>query len=132
MMICEARQVATVRWNPAWARAEFVDTLDREVGLVACSHCPQRGRPQRELARTAEPAWTRQGGRQRVSAGCYRAVVAASTMAGSAEAPLLRLTLLVVATNLVYFGTHVFTFAFAIQPSTRGPPSDRSPPRRVG
>lgn len=47
---------------------------------------------------------------ERVSAGCYGAVVAASTLAGTAQVPLGRLVLLVVATNLVYFGTHVFAY----------------------
>ena len=48
---------------------------------------------------------------ERVSAGCYGAIVAASTLAGTAELPAGRLTLLVVATNLVYFGTHVFAYS---------------------
>lgn len=48
---------------------------------------------------------------ERVSAGCYGAVVAASTLAGTAELPAGQLTLLVVATNLVYFGTHVFAYS---------------------
>lgn len=47
---------------------------------------------------------------ERVSAGCYGSVVAASTLAGTAEVPLLQLTLLVLATNLVYFVTHVFAY----------------------
>ena len=47
---------------------------------------------------------------ERVSAGCYGGVVAASTLAGSADVPPGRLALLVVATNLVYFGTHVFAY----------------------
>lgn len=49
-------------------------------------------------------------GSERVSAGCYGGVVAASTLAGSAELPPGQLMLLVVATNLVYFGTHVFAY----------------------
>jgi hypothetical protein len=48
---------------------------------------------------------------ERVSAGCYGAVVAAATLAGTAELPAGKLTLLVVATNLVYFGTHVFAYS---------------------
>ena len=47
---------------------------------------------------------------ERVSAGCYGAIVAASTLAGSADVPAGRLILLVVATNLVYYGTHVFAY----------------------
>ncbi len=47
---------------------------------------------------------------ERVSAGCYGAIVAASTLAGTADVPALRMTLLVVITNLVYFGTHVFAY----------------------
>ena len=50
---------------------------------------------------------------ERVSAGCYGAVVAASTLAGSADLPPGRLALMVMATNLVYFGTHVFAYAIA-------------------
>ena len=48
---------------------------------------------------------------ERVSAGCYGAIVAASTLAGSAAVPPGQLALLVVATNLVYFGTHVFAYS---------------------
>ncbi len=47
---------------------------------------------------------------ERVSVGCYGAIVAASTLAGSAELPPPQLILLVIATNLVYFGTHVFAY----------------------
>ena len=50
-------------------------------------------------------------GAERVSAGCYGSIVAASTLAGSAALPLGELALLVVATNLVYFGTHVFAYS---------------------
>lgn len=50
---------------------------------------------------------------ERVSAGCYGAIVAASTLAGTAEVPAGQLMLLVVATNLVYFGTHVFAYSLA-------------------
>jgi hypothetical protein len=48
---------------------------------------------------------------ERVSAGCYGAIVAASTLAGSAALPAASLILLVVATNSVYFGTHVLAYA---------------------
>lgn len=48
---------------------------------------------------------------ERVSAGCYGAIVAASTLAGTAELPAGKLTLLVLATNLVYFTTHVFAYS---------------------
>jgi hypothetical protein len=48
---------------------------------------------------------------ERVSAGCYGAIVAASTLAGTSELPAGKLTLLVVATNLVYYGTHVFAYS---------------------
>ena len=37
--------------------------------------------------------------------------MAASTLAGTAELPTGKLTLLVVATNLVYFGTHVLAYS---------------------
>jgi hypothetical protein len=50
-------------------------------------------------------------GVERVSAGCYGSIVAASTLAGSAAVPPWQLALLVVATNLVYFGTHVFAYS---------------------
>src|SRR5829696_9391176 len=50
-------------------------------------------------------------GAERVSAGCYGSIVAASTLAGSAAVPPGELALLVVATNLVYFGTHVFAYS---------------------
>src|SRR6476620_3462588 len=49
-------------------------------------------------------------GAERVSAGCYGAIVAASTLAGSAELAAWLLVLLVIVTNLVYFGTHVFAY----------------------
>lgn len=48
---------------------------------------------------------------ERVSAGCYGAIVAASTLAGTAQLPAGKLIWLVVATNLVYFGTHVFAYS---------------------
>jgi len=48
---------------------------------------------------------------ERVSAGCYGSIVAASTLAGSAAVPPGQLALLVVATNLVYFATHVFAYS---------------------
>ena len=50
-------------------------------------------------------------GAERVSAGCYGSIVAASTLAGSAALPPGQLALLVIATNLVYFGTHVFAYS---------------------
>lgn len=50
-------------------------------------------------------------GAERVSAGCYGSIVAASTLAGSAAVRPAELALLVVATNLVYFGTHVFAYS---------------------
>ena len=59
--------------------------------------------------------WSRRGlgreGAERVSAGCYGSIVAASTLAGSAAVPPGELALLVVATNLVYFSTHVFAYS---------------------
>jgi hypothetical protein len=61
--------------------------------------------------------WSRRGlgreGAERVSAGCYGSIVAASTLAGSAAVPPGELALLVVATNLVYFSTHVFAYSIA-------------------
>jgi hypothetical protein len=56
---------------------------------------------------------------QRVSAGCYGSIVAASTLAGSARVPPGGLALLVVATNLVYFSTHVFAYSIG-DPNVEG------------
>jgi hypothetical protein len=67
--------------------------------------------------------WSRRGlgreGAERVSAGCYGSIVAASTLAGSAEVPPGELALLVVATNLVYFSTHVFAYSIG-DPNVEG------------
>ena len=68
---------------------------------------------------------------ERVSADCYGSLVAASTLAGSAEVPFGELTLLVVATNLVYFGTHVFAYAIGDpRPGTQAPPTTSLPTTR--
>jgi hypothetical protein len=58
-------------------------------------------------------------GAERVSAGCYGSIVAASTLAGSAAIPPGELALLVVATNLVYFSTHVFAYSIG-DPNVEG------------
>jgi hypothetical protein len=58
-------------------------------------------------------------GAERVSAGCYGSIVAASTLAGSAAVPPGELALLVVATNLVYFSTHVFAYSIG-DPNVEG------------
>jgi hypothetical protein len=67
--------------------------------------------------------WSRRGlgreGAERVSAGCYGSIVAASTLAGSAAVPPGELALLVVATNLVYFSTHVFAYSIG-DPNVEG------------
>lgn len=45
---------------------------------------------------------------ERIGAGCYGALVAATTLIGLNAAPLGSLILIVVLTNTIYFATHVF------------------------
>lgn len=45
---------------------------------------------------------------ERISAGCYGALVSASTLIGLGTADLSKVILVVALTNLVYFATHVF------------------------
>jgi hypothetical protein len=47
---------------------------------------------------------------ERISAGCYGALVAATTLIGLNGAPQGSLVLLVVLTNLIYYATHVFAY----------------------
>jgi hypothetical protein len=47
---------------------------------------------------------------ERISAGCYGALVAASTLVGLTEASTGSLILIVVLTNLIYYATHVFAY----------------------
>lgn len=54
---------------------------------------------------------------ERISAGCYGALVAAATLIGLTETSLGSLILVVVLTNLTTFATHVFAY-------TIGSPSD--------
>src|SRR4029453_6566999 len=67
--------------------------------------------------------WGRRGlgreGAEGVSAGCYGSIIAASALAGSAAVPPGELALLVVATNLVYFSTHVFAYSIG-DPNVEG------------
>ena len=80
-------------------------------GMLVCRSA-MRGLPVNWLERRARRGLGKEAA-ERVSAGCYGAVVAASTLAGSADLPNWKLALLVIATNLVYFGTHVFAYAVA-------------------
>jgi hypothetical protein len=47
---------------------------------------------------------------ERISAGCYGALVAASTLTGLGGASIGRLVVLVIVTNLTYYATHVFAY----------------------
>ena len=47
---------------------------------------------------------------ERISAGCYGALVAATTLIGLTEASTGSLVLVVVLTNLIYYATHVFAY----------------------
>ncbi|MFB2580486.1 hypothetical protein ACEXQD_04485 [Herbiconiux sp. P15] len=47
---------------------------------------------------------------ERISAGCYGALVAATTLIGLTETPMGSLILVVVLTNLIYYATHVFAY----------------------
>jgi len=58
---------------------------------------------------------------ERVSAGCYGALVAATTLIGLTETSTRSLVLVVVLTNLIYYATHVF--AYTIGGPTDGEPS---------
>lgn len=48
---------------------------------------------------------------ERISAGCYGALVSASTLIGLGDADLSDVILVVALTNLVYFATHVFAYS---------------------
>jgi len=50
---------------------------------------------------------------ERVSAGCYGALVSATTLIGLTETSLGSLVLVVVLTNLIYFATHVFAYTIS-------------------
>lgn len=56
-------------------------------------------------------------GAERISAGCYGALIAATTLIGTHDASLGGLILVVVITNLIYYATHVFAY-------TVGAPTD--------
>lgn len=47
---------------------------------------------------------------ERISAGCYGALVSASTLIGLSEADLGLIVIIVALTNVVYFATHVFAY----------------------
>ncbi|OZD38594.1 hypothetical protein CH252_32175 [Rhodococcus sp. 06-1477-1B] len=56
---------------------------------------------------------------ERISAGCYGALVSASTLIGLGEADLGDVILVVALTNLVYFATHVFAYSLGDVSSER-------------
>lgn len=47
---------------------------------------------------------------ERISAGCYGALVAASTLVATRETSLGNLVTIVVLTNVIYYATHVFAY----------------------
>jgi hypothetical protein len=47
---------------------------------------------------------------ERISAGCYGALVAASTLVATRDTSLADLVLIVVLTNVIYYATHVFAY----------------------
>lgn len=47
---------------------------------------------------------------ERISAGCYGALIASSTLVGLGTADPLQMVLIVILTNLTYYATHVFAF----------------------
>lgn len=56
---------------------------------------------------------------ERISAGCYGALVSASTLIGLGGTDLGRVVLVVALTNLVYFATHVFAYSLGDVSSER-------------
>lgn len=48
---------------------------------------------------------------ERISAGCYGALVSASTLIGLGDADLIDVVAVVALTNVVYFATHVFAYS---------------------
>jgi hypothetical protein len=58
---------------------------------------------------------------ERISAGCYGALVSASTLMGLGDADLGAVVTLVVLTNLVYFAIHVFAYTIGDTDTTRTP-----------
>jgi hypothetical protein len=62
---------------------------------------------------------------ERISAGCYGALVSASTLIGLGDADLSDVILVVALTNLVYFATHVFAYSLGDVSSKRSWPTIR-------
>ena len=56
-------------------------------------------------------------GAERISAGAYGLLVAASTLLGLGSSPTLTIIAVVVVTNLIYYATHVFAYTIG---STEG------------
>ncbi|MDF2989963.1 MAG: transcriptional regulator [Microbacterium sp.] len=59
---------------------------------------------------------------ERISAGCYGALVSASTLIGLGNADLADVIAVVALTNLVYFATHVFAYTLGDVSSKRAWP----------
>lgn len=74
---------------------------------------------ERQARTSTDPHRRRVGkdGAERISAGCYGALIAATTLIGTHDASLGGLVLVVVITNLIYYATHVFAY-------TVGAPTD--------
>jgi hypothetical protein len=56
---------------------------------------------------------------ERVSAGVYGSLVACTTLIGLSDRPLLTLVWIVIATNLVYYATHVFAYTIGSRPRSQ-------------
>jgi len=54
---------------------------------------------------------------ERISAGCYGALIAATTLIGLTDVSTGSLVLIVVLTNLIYYATHVFAYTIGSPPS---------------
>lgn len=53
---------------------------------------------------------------ERVSAGCYGALISATTLIGMTESSVSSLVVIVVLTNVIYYATHVFAYTIGTQP----------------
>ena len=56
---------------------------------------------------------------ERISAGCYGALVSASTLVGLGSSDLVAVIAVVALTNIVYFATHVFAYSVGDTSSER-------------
>ena len=59
---------------------------------------------------------------ERISAGCYGALVAATTLIEAGDVRLVKLIALVVLTNVMYFATHVFAYTIGDQRTSKDVP----------